>query len=242
MTLEELWDLNPENHEATNAAHEFNESRPELFGELADKKEEANPGDLCDAIRIGHFEHARRLLENGANPNEIDSGLNATPLMPAAGAGDVAMCKTLISAGASVRAIQRGYKPLMYAAVRNHVSVVDLLLTAGADLNVEGGFRQTAFTMAFRGNFYECARLMVIHGADPSGLALEENWFLDTVLAAQRTDLLARIEEAPEERLDRFARLGDEYAAAVLARQIQSQAHGEPGVAIPSRKREQVVF
>ena len=32
VTLEELWDLNPEDHEATNAAHAYIEGRPELFG------------------------------------------------------------------------------------------------------------------------------------------------------------------------------------------------------------------
>lgn len=35
VTLGHLWALNPEDHEATNAAHAYIESRPDLFGELS---------------------------------------------------------------------------------------------------------------------------------------------------------------------------------------------------------------
>jgi hypothetical protein len=35
VTLGHLWALNPEDHEATNAAHAYIESRPDLFGALA---------------------------------------------------------------------------------------------------------------------------------------------------------------------------------------------------------------
>lgn len=34
VTLGHLWALNPEDHEATNAAHAYIESRPDLFGSL----------------------------------------------------------------------------------------------------------------------------------------------------------------------------------------------------------------
>ncbi|HDR9103421.1 TPA: hypothetical protein QDB04_000141 [Burkholderia vietnamiensis] len=35
VTLGHLWSLNPEDHEATNAAHEYIDSRPDLFGSLS---------------------------------------------------------------------------------------------------------------------------------------------------------------------------------------------------------------
>lgn len=34
ITLDELWDLNPEDHEATNAAHAYIVSRRDLFGSI----------------------------------------------------------------------------------------------------------------------------------------------------------------------------------------------------------------
>lgn len=34
VTLGHLWALNPEDHEATNAAHQYIENHPELFGEF----------------------------------------------------------------------------------------------------------------------------------------------------------------------------------------------------------------
>ena len=55
---------------------------------------------LSNAVREGHREVTKVLLEAGANPEEVDKDGN-TPLILAAGNGTVAITVLLINAGAA---------------------------------------------------------------------------------------------------------------------------------------------
>lgn len=92
-----------------------------------------------------------------------------TPLMLASGTGDVELCSTLISLGASVRRRDRnGDTALIWAASTNALASLKLLLDAGADVNHVGGHRRTALMYAARKGALEYVRELLEAGANVS--------------------------------------------------------------------------
>lgn len=121
---------------------------------------------LFNALGAGHFDVAKLLLARGANPlHKTDGGLTAlhelaiANLRGNASSKQLEMASELIFRGAPVNSqmdIQRT-TPLMMAALRGNVALVDLLLRSGADAKLANAKGETAVTFANRRGHRESA-------------------------------------------------------------------------------------
>ncbi len=108
-----------------------------------------NDGAITYAMRTDDFETAKRLLENGANPNVGFAG-DFTPLMYACHNNNYEMAKLLIEKGARINVQDNlGRTPLMFAldplSPEIDINVVKLLIEKGADKTLKNNDGETAF-------------------------------------------------------------------------------------------------
>ena len=91
------------------------------------------------AAKLDNGEVVKLLLDRGADTGTTDRAMGYTPLMWAAGEGNVKAATALLDGGASPDQLGRYYMtPLSLAAQGGHEAVVRLLLSAGADPNLMG--------------------------------------------------------------------------------------------------------
>jgi ankyrin repeat protein len=105
-------------------------------------------GWLLQAVRSRDLEAARRLLEQGADPNEPDPELG-TVLHTAANFRDSGeMVKLLLDYNADVNAQNTvGTTPVMFAA-RSNKEALRFLLEKNPDLSIQDGMNRSALTWA----------------------------------------------------------------------------------------------
>ena len=126
-------------------------------------------GPLHAAARGVQSEHARQLIEAGADPNLRDD-VARSPLMVACGQGAADIAKALLEAGARVDCLSaQGRSPLMEAASVGSAECVELLLGAGAQVDYGLTTGWTALTEACRAGRFECARILLAAGASVAG-------------------------------------------------------------------------
>jgi ankyrin repeat protein len=136
---------------------------------------------LLDASRTGDAAMVDLLLKSGANPS-LAHPEGETPLMAASRSGSVPAVRLLLARGVEVNTVESFQKTtaLMWAAAEGHLDVVDVLIEAGADPNLQGhvtsltkrhnadhptgGF--TALMYAARSGNEALVRRLVARGAD----------------------------------------------------------------------------
>ena len=93
---------------------------------------------LMIACGFGHFELAKWLLGNGADPNCGDSLAGAFPLHKACQGGHLKIVKLLVEHGSLLdcQCSATGHTPLMEAVWFKHTDIVDYLLQQNVNLNI----------------------------------------------------------------------------------------------------------
>lgn len=127
---------------------------------------------LVAAVRAGRAEEARRLLEEGADPNARDER-GFTPLHIACARGDAGIAELLLERGADPNAVgAAGVTPLHVAAYGGHRGVVELLLRWGADPSLGDSSGKTPADVARERGFLDIAELIEAWRARPAELEL----------------------------------------------------------------------
>jgi|GEM_PF-320165 len=116
------------------------------------------------------WEIVRLILEKNPDVN-LASPYHGTPLYCAAGWGQLDMERTLIAQGAdpNIHRQERGDTPLMNAIAYDHISCINPLLAAGADINACDNMGRTALSIAISRHLdFPLVRLLLDKGASPN--------------------------------------------------------------------------
>ncbi|MCW3098860.1 MAG: ankyrin repeat and protein 1 isoform [Chthonomonadaceae bacterium] len=144
-------------------------NRPEIVALL--RAAGAHVG-LIEAIRIGDRARVLELLDSGADIEEENSVIGLTPLMAAAGCGDLELLRLLLARGADLhRVSSRHFTALTQAISGDQRATVNFLLDAGMDLNAPGFVGNeymgghTPIFHAIQIGHQEMMRLLIARGA-----------------------------------------------------------------------------
>ena len=123
------------------------------------------PG-LMLAIREPSPKTARLLIGWPKTQVEVRNAADESPLMLAALAGDVELCRLLIARDADVN--KTGWAPLHYAATNGHLEVMRLLLDEHAYIDAASPNGTTPLMMAAHYGSASAVKLLLEAGADPT--------------------------------------------------------------------------
>src|SRR5262249_41108659 len=125
------------------------------------------PASVVEAAMQGNKDAVRALLKQGADVNTAQ-GDGMTALHWAVQKGDVDLAKTLLYAGANVRARTRvgGYTPLLMASKIGTGPMIEALIAGGADSNGATTNGATALMFAAQAGYTDAVNALVAHGAD----------------------------------------------------------------------------
>lgn len=198
---------------------------------------------MVAAARVpGSRELLDLLFARGGNGRAAMNGY--TPLMAAAGNGDLAAVKCLLDHGADVKArMANGYTALIGAAIAGDAQVVALLLECGADPNAvcttDLGILQTPAAMAAVMGRAECLRLLIAAGADVNvqGGPFAQNALLGAATSSSTETVRLLLDRADFKAKDSQARTALDWAACSGETDIVKllRAAGAPSSGSPSR-------
>jgi hypothetical protein len=139
---------------------------------------------LHEAVLQGDAVLVSKLLAAGADANAGNEA-GITPLMEAAGKGDVKIIILLLNKGADVNAKLktgdfRGLTPLMIAVFGGYPEAVELLVAKGADVNAKYEGRWSALTIAAATDQGAIADFLIKKGADRTNLEKDVAQYKET--------------------------------------------------------------
>ncbi|XP_061184254.1 uncharacterized protein LOC133192274 [Saccostrea echinata] len=181
-------DLNISNEKFTNNC------TPSLFSTEninGDKKRQADLGfreketPLHIAIRRGHPEIVKYLVENGANINLYNHEYK-TPLHKASEYGNTEIIMQLVEHGDNINlaTLWEGEAPLHIASEYGHTEIVKYLLRRGAKVNVFDIWKKTPLSNASENGHKDIVKHLVEHGAKVN-VRVDWNEATSLYLAAQ---------------------------------------------------------
>ena len=139
-----------------------------FFAVLATSPALAAECPLCDAVEKNNIAEVRRLLDDGANPNQANAD-GFTTLMVAAFAGHSQIAKALLDGGANPnQAAANGGTALMIAAFEGHLQIAKALLDGDANPNQANGNGGTALMVAAGKGHSQIAKALLDGGANPN--------------------------------------------------------------------------
>jgi len=126
-----------------------------------------NAAPIHDAVKNGSAADVARLLESGADIDEVDF-LSGSPLHIAAVRGKDQVIAILIENGADLNAVEFGNSatPLHWAALAGHINTAERLIAAGADLDARTDFDDTPLIVALDNGKLDVAKALIEAGAD----------------------------------------------------------------------------
>jgi uncharacterized protein len=120
---------------------------------------------LFDAIEAKNLNQIRKFVKRVDDLDKIDYEYESTPLIYAIEHGNAEIIAELLNAGASPSANGIADTPLTAAVGASQVSTLNLLLEAGADVNVPIEDGITPLMCAASSNCLRCVELLVEAGA-----------------------------------------------------------------------------
>jgi ankyrin repeat protein len=127
----------------------------------------AAPTSIVDAAIQGNRDAVRAFLKDGADVNTSQPD-GMTSLHWAAQKGDVELTKTLLYAGANVKATTRigGYTALLIASRSGNAAIIETLAAGGADAKAATTSGTTALMFASQAGNADAVKALIAHGAD----------------------------------------------------------------------------
>ena len=128
---------------------------------------------LHHASRNGHLRVVELLLSKGVE-SDVEDKYSCTPLILAAQNGHNDVSMHLINHGADVSKIGvfRRSTLLRYASENGHLRVVELLLSKGAEIDVEDKYSRTPLMLAVKNGHNDVSMHLINHGADVSKIGV----------------------------------------------------------------------
>lgn len=152
---------------------------------------------LMTAVKDGNVTTVRRLIAEGADVNERDSGGDA-PVIMAAYLGHADVLRLLLEAGGDVTALDPGMKAtaLHAAAYAGHADTAQLLIEHGIAIDQQGPYNgYTALHDAIWQNNVDVARVLIDAGADLTIRSNDGQTPADFARARNRREILALLEQ-----------------------------------------------
>jgi len=146
---------------------------------------------LLVALQAKSYQAAQTLAAWPKTQVEVRTSADESPLMLAALAGELELCRLLIGRDSDVN--KTGWTPLHYAATNGHLEVMRLLLEHHAYIDAESPNGTTPLMMAAHYGSVNAVKLLLESGADPTLKNIQGLSALDFANSANRSDSAAVI-------------------------------------------------